>query len=111
MKPTLTHLALHVRDLDACIGFYQRFCGLHVIRQRGAAANRIVWMAEHGRETELLFVLLPGGPGRPPAAGGYGRPGIAPERSEAAVALAERCRAAGDTLRVPRPAADTVRGP
>ncbi|HAJ87496.1 MAG TPA: VOC family protein, partial [Pseudomonas sp.] len=25
MRPTLTHLALHVPDLDACIAFYTRF--------------------------------------------------------------------------------------
>ncbi|MBW8335916.1 MAG: VOC family protein, partial [Pseudomonas sp.] len=24
MRPTLTHLALHVPDLDACIAFYTR---------------------------------------------------------------------------------------
>lgn len=102
MKPTLTHLALHVRDLDACIDFYERFCGMHVIHQRGAAADRIVWMTEPGRETELIFVLLPGGPGRQPAAGDYGHLGFALDSREAVDTIADRGRAAGCLVWEPR---------
>ena len=45
MRPTLTHLALHVPDLDACIAFYTRFCGMRVFHERPGKGSRIVWMA------------------------------------------------------------------
>jgi catechol 2,3-dioxygenase-like lactoylglutathione lyase family enzyme len=70
MRPVLTHIALHVRDLDACVAFYRRFCGLEIVHERAAreAGERIYWLAEPGREREFIFVLLPGGPGRDQAA-------------------------------------------
>jgi len=61
MRPTLTHIALHVADLDACIAFYRDFCALQVIHERPGKGQRIVWMAEPGREHSLVFVLMPGG--------------------------------------------------
>jgi catechol 2,3-dioxygenase-like lactoylglutathione lyase family enzyme len=63
--PTLTHFALQVRDLDASITFYHRFCGLNVIHDRGEGGRRVVWLAEPGRETELIFVFMQG-TNRPP---------------------------------------------
>lgn len=33
MSPTLTHLALHVPDLDACIAFYETFCGMQAMEE------------------------------------------------------------------------------
>ncbi len=30
MKVTLTHIALHVRDVDACIQFYQEHAAMQV---------------------------------------------------------------------------------
>jgi len=59
MRPTLTHLALHVPDLDACIAFYERFCGMHVFHERAGKGSRIVWMAEPGKEREFIFVIMP----------------------------------------------------
>ena len=35
MAPFMTHLALHVRDLAACIDFYREYCGMDVIHERG----------------------------------------------------------------------------
>ena len=64
MTPTLTHISLHVRDLEACIGFYREFCGLEIVHQREDGGTRVVWLAEPGRAQEVVFVLLPGGPGR-----------------------------------------------
>ncbi len=51
--PTLTHLALHVPDLDACIAFYETFCGMRVIHRRPGKGSQIVWMAEPGQGTTL----------------------------------------------------------
>ena len=54
MRPTLTDLALHVPDLDACIAFYERFCGMQVIHERPGKGARIVWMAEPGKAPVYL---------------------------------------------------------
>ena len=43
--PHITHLALHVAGLDACIGFYRDFCGMEAARSGPAGALRLVWMA------------------------------------------------------------------
>lgn len=64
MRPTLTHIALHVTDLDACIAFYQRYCAMQVIHERPGKGTRIVWMAEPGKEHKFIFVIMPGGQAR-----------------------------------------------
>ena len=58
MAPFMTHLALHVRDLAACIDFYREYCGMDVIHERGDQddGTRIVWLAEPGRQQEFIFV-------------------------------------------------------
>ncbi|MCK5623268.1 MAG: VOC family protein, partial [Alphaproteobacteria bacterium] len=65
MTAVFTHVALHVRDLSDCVGFYRDFCGLKVVHERGEPGDpHAVWLAQPGREREFIFVLLPGGPGR-----------------------------------------------
>ena len=59
--PRLTHLALHVEDIEACIRFYQYYCGMKIFHERYADNQRIVWMAEPGREKEFIFVMMDGG--------------------------------------------------
>lgn len=77
-SPTLTHVALHVRDLNASVRFYRRFCDLEVIHERSAGDGpSVVWLAENGRERELIFVLLSGGHGRTTAEDDYGHLGFA----------------------------------
>ena len=61
MRPTLTHIAIQVPDVEACIAFYRDFCDLEVIHRR---AGGVAWLAEPGKESEFVFVLLPGGGGR-----------------------------------------------
>ena len=102
MTPRLTHLALHVRDLDACVAFYRDFCAMEPVRERGEGAERIVWLAERGREREFIFVLLPGGPGRDQAEGDFSHFGFALESKSAVDALAERARVAGCLAWAPR---------
>ena len=60
-SPRITHIALHVKDLDACIDFYQTFCDMSTVHQRVAGKQRIVWMAEEGRVSDFIFVMLEGG--------------------------------------------------
>ncbi|WP_028237877.1 VOC family protein [Stutzerimonas azotifigens] len=102
MSPTLTHLALHVPDLDACIAFYERFCGMHVFHQRAGKGSRIVWMAEPGKEREFIFVLMPGGQDRHLAANDYSHFGFALPSREAVDAIAARARSAGCLIWEPR---------
>ena len=59
MPTTLTHIALHVRDIAACIDFYTDFCGLKQVHERRDpdGDGRVVWLAEPGREEEFIYVL------------------------------------------------------
>ena len=102
MDPVFTHFALHVRDLDACIDFYHSYCGMAVVRERAGKGSRIVWMAEPGREQELIFVLLPGGPGRQRADNDFGHLGFALADRAAVDSVARKARQNGCLLWEPR---------
>ena len=39
MTPEFTHCALHVRDLDQSIAFYQSYCGLGIVKEHGRATR------------------------------------------------------------------------
>jgi len=102
MRPALTHIALHVRDLDACIGFYQDFCGLSVVHAREHQGKRVVWLAEQGREREFILVLIPGGPGRAQRDDDFSHLGFALDSEAAVDAIAERARARDCLMWAPR---------
>jgi len=103
MTPTLTHLALHVRDLAACVAFYRDFCGMSCVHERDdGAGGRVVWLAEPGRETEFILVMLAGGPGRDQGERDYSHFGFALESRAAVDAVAEKARAAGCLIWPPR---------
>lgn len=102
MGPTLTHIALHVPDLDTCITFYTDFCGLRVIHERPGKGSRIVWMAEPGREREFVMVMMPGGTERNLAADDYGHLGFALPSCDAVDAIAQRAQQAGCLIWPPR---------
>ncbi len=102
MRPTLTHLALHVPDLYACIAFYTRFCGMRVFHERPGKGSRIVWMAEPGKEREFIFVIMPGGMDRSLAENDYSHFGFAMASREEVDAVAELARADGCLIWEPR---------
>lgn len=102
MSPTLTHLALHVPDLDACVAFYQRFCGLRVFHERAGKGSRIVWMAEPGREHEFIVVIMPGGKPRELGEDDYNHFGFALESREQVDAIARRAKEEGCLVWPPR---------
>jgi catechol 2,3-dioxygenase-like lactoylglutathione lyase family enzyme len=102
MRPAFTHLALHVRDLDACIAFYRDFCEMKVVHEREDAGSRVVWLAERGREYDFIIVLLPGGPGRDQQEGDFSHLGFAVDHRDYVDAIAERGRAAGCLAWEPR---------
>ncbi len=88
MTPNLTHLALHVRDPEACIAFYRDFCAMGVVHERDdGAGGRVVWLAE---------------PGRDQGAGDYSHFGFAVDSAAAVDAIAARAEAAGCLVWSPR---------
>lgn len=95
MPVQLTHLALHVNDLDACIEFYQSYAGLKTVHERCADGKRVVWLGEPGREQDFILVLLPGGPGRRQASADFSHLGFALDSRQAVDTIAARARAAG----------------
>jgi catechol 2,3-dioxygenase-like lactoylglutathione lyase family enzyme len=102
MHPTLTHLALHVPDLDACLEFYRNFCGMEVVHERAGKGSRIVWIAEPGKAESFIFVIMPGGNERQLAADDYSHFGFACASRDEVDAIAERARAAGCLIWAPR---------
>ncbi|MBD7977189.1 VOC family protein [Serpens gallinarum] len=102
MYPTLTHLALHVPDLDACLEFYRNFCGMEVVHERAGKGSRIVWIAEPGKAESFIFVIMPGGNERQLAADDYSHFGFACASRDEVDAIAERARAAGCLIWAPR---------
>jgi catechol 2,3-dioxygenase-like lactoylglutathione lyase family enzyme len=102
MPASLTHIALHVPDLEACITFYRDFCGLQIIHQRPGKGSKIVWMAETNKQLSFIFVLMPGGQQRHPASDDYSHFGFAVESRAAVDLLAAKAQAAGCLLWPPR---------
>jgi len=95
LRPALTHIALHVADLDAMVAFLADYCQLKQVHARGEAGHRTVWLAEEGRETQFVFVLIEGGPRRDQAPTDYSHLGFALDSKEAVDRVAEQARAAG----------------
>ncbi|WP_107851889.1 VOC family protein [Oceanimonas marisflavi] len=100
--PRLTHLALHVRDLDACLQFYHDFCGMKETHRRESGPQTIVWLAEPGRERDFVFVLMNGGEDLHLGERDYRHFGFALQSRAAVDALAERAGQAGCLLWPPR---------
>jgi len=61
MTPRMTHICLHVKTLDDCVRFYEEYCKMNVICERTNEGEGSVYMAESGRETEIVFQLKTGG--------------------------------------------------
>lgn len=107
MFPRITHIALHVTDIDACIDFYRDFCGMSICRERRAdkgknTEQRIVWMTESGRETDFIFVIMNGGKDLVLPANDYRHFGFALETKNAVDEVAARARAQGYLVWEPR---------
>ncbi|MFC6670082.1 VOC family protein [Marinobacterium aestuariivivens] len=102
VTPRITHLALHVSDIDACIAFYRDFCGMEVIHERHSAHQTISWMAEPGRETDFIFVLMNGGRDLQLPDNDYRHFGFALESREAVDRIADRAAKAGSLVWAPR---------
>ncbi len=97
MPAVFTHLALHVTNIDATVVFYGDFCGLRVIHERRVEGDcgRVVWLAEPGRERDLIMVLISGGPTRPEIPRDYSHLGFALDSEDAVDEIARRGEQAG----------------
>ena len=93
---SLTHQALHARDLEATLAFYRDYCGLEEIHRREDEPGvRVVWIAERGREKRFVFVVIEGGPGAARREGDLSHLGFACEDRAEVDSLSERARAEG----------------
>lgn len=95
MSPALTHLALHVRDVDACISFYQNYAQMRLTHDRTKDGKRVVWLSEPGKESEFVMVFIPGGPGRDQISSDYSHLGFALDTKDAVDIIADKARAEG----------------
>lgn len=98
MQPRLTHIALHVEDIQACIDFYRSYCEMKIIHQRETPGHKVVWMAEPGREHELILVILGGGPERPQLENDYSHLGFAVRSKDEVDAIARQAKQNGDLI-------------
>lgn len=107
----LTHIALHVADLDRSVDFYTRFVGMRLvnIRDDKETNQRTAWVTSQseGAPLDFVIVLLCGDPslfgGAQPQApiGPVSHLGFdVPSRAEVD-AFAERAREAGFLVRAP----------
>ena len=102
MDPKLTHIAMHVEDLDAAVAFYRDLCKMNVVHERGSRGGRVVWLAERGREREFVFVVIEGGTRHEQVEGDFGHLGFAVASRTEVDAIAARARDAGCLVWEPR---------
>ncbi len=95
MWPRMTHVALHVEDLDRCIDFYHRYCNMQIIHDRTKHSQRIVWMAEPGREKDFIFVIMNHGENLYLSNKDYRHFGFAVESKDEVDAIAEKAKQDG----------------
>lgn len=103
MVMAFTHIALHVRDIEAAAAFYAAFCGLTEVHRRAdGAGGRVVWLAEPGKDPSFVVVLLSGGRRAPQAADDYSHLGFACDSRDEVDRLANTAAAAGCLVWPPR---------
>lgn len=61
MLPRMTHICLHVKDVDECMRFYKDYCKLQIIDERINKGEGSVYMSEAGRQSEIVFQFKSGG--------------------------------------------------
>jgi len=75
---------------------------MHLVHERGEGSDRVVWLAEEGREKTLVFVLIGGGPGVRRMEGDYGHLGFACASREDVDAVAAVAQQRGQLTWPPR---------
>jgi catechol 2,3-dioxygenase-like lactoylglutathione lyase family enzyme len=60
VKPELTHICLHVENLQQSRDFYRRYCLLQVIDDCSDQGNGSIYMSESGQSGSIVFQLKSG---------------------------------------------------
>lgn len=94
-KANFTHCALHVRDVEASIAFYRRYCGFEVLLSHGKDAERVVWIGQPDAPAQFVFVLVPGGEGQERPRGDMTHYGFAVSERDEIDRIAEMARQEG----------------
>lgn len=102
MSTALTHIAMHVNDFDACISFYERYCGMSVCHQRSDEHSQVVWLCEPGKEREFIIVVIDGGKSQAQPADDFGHLGFAVESDARVDELASHAKSEGLLVWPPR---------
>lgn len=102
MPLPLTHIALHVSNLEACVDFYQDYCGLITVHERPHKKGRIVWLACPGHENDFVIVMIPGGEKRNQDKMDFSHLGFAVDSEGMVDELASRAEKDGCLLWKPR---------
>ena len=53
-----THIALQVRDIDASIAFYRRYCDMRIVHEREEEGVRVAWLGWGEDPPKFVVVLL-----------------------------------------------------
>jgi len=102
LSAAFTHIAFHVRDLEACIAFYDNYCGMKICQQRSDEHSRVVWLAEPGRERDFIIVAIDGGASQSQAEDDFSHLGFAVESHRRVDELAARAESDGCLVWPPR---------
>lgn len=92
MRPVLTHIALHCRNLKASRAFYEEMCGLTLVHDRCEHGVRVSWLAEPGKERDLVIVLIDGGQRAAQQEGDFSHVGFAVNKKSDVDDACERAR-------------------
>jgi lactoylglutathione lyase len=102
----LTHVALSVRDIDASIGFYEKYARMAVVTRRSREGVRSAWISDHTRPFVIVLVETADQQDRP--LGPFGHLGVAcASRAEIDRLYAEACRE-GRPARAPIDAGEPI---
>lgn len=102
MNTALTHIALHVRDFEACIAFYGSYCGMEVCHRRSDEHSRVVWLSEPGKEHDFIIVVIDGGANQKQAEDDFSHLGFAVGSTQRVDELAARAKSDGCLVWPPR---------
>jgi catechol 2,3-dioxygenase-like lactoylglutathione lyase family enzyme len=98
----LTHIALHVKNIECCAQFYQHYAGLQLVRDRQVNDKHILWLAEPDKSSQFIFVLLPSGPGHQQSLDDFSHLGFALASKSDVDKIAEKAAKAGILLWPPK---------
>ena len=102
-RPTWTHLALHVRDIDAAIAWYEEFTHLRVLDREEDEDGYNAWLGDNSQAQHPFILVLgqffeghdPFAPAEHPALGPFAHIGIEVPEKRLVDEIAAKGKAAG----------------